>query len=130
MALALPSFTAGFVAPAAVPSLQQARSAVTMGVETELGATGPLGYWDPLGLATSKPEKFTRWRAVEIKHGRIAMMACTGEKSLPPAGARPCSRLARSAARPHSASGADLASQPRCWRPACSGAVAAPGPGR
>mmetsp|Transcript_62572 Transcript_62572/g.166248 ORF Transcript_62572/g.166248 Transcript_62572/m.166248 type:complete len:204 (-) Transcript_62572:287-898(-) len=78
MALALPSFTAGFVAPAAVPSLQQARSAVTMGVETELGATGPLGYWDPLGLATSKPEKFTRWRAVEIKHGRIAMMACTG----------------------------------------------------
>eukprot|EP00966_Prymnesium_polylepis_P099024 2293213-Prymnesium_polylepis.1 len=57
MALALPSFTAGFVAPAAVPSLQQARSAVTMGVETELGATGPLGYWDPLGLVRSRARR-------------------------------------------------------------------------
>jgi len=52
--------------------------ALTMGVESELGATGPLGYWDPLGLAVAKPEKFARWRAVEIKHGRIAMAATTG----------------------------------------------------
>lgn len=49
-----------------------------MGFESELGATGPLGFWDPLGLATAKPEKFARYRAVEIKHGRIAMAATTG----------------------------------------------------
>jgi len=79
LALALPSFTAGFVAPAALPSRVEAtRAALSMGVETELGATGPLGYWDPLGLALKQPEKFQRWRAVEIKHGRIAMMATTG----------------------------------------------------
>jgi len=49
-----------------------------MGFDSELGATGPLGFWDPLGLATAKPEKFARYRAVEIKHGRIAMAATTG----------------------------------------------------
>merc|ERR1719183_513875 len=55
-----------------------APATVTMGFESELGATGPLGLWDPLGLTKAKPEKFTRWRAVEIKHGRIAMAATTG----------------------------------------------------
>ena len=29
--------------------------------------------------ATAKPEKFARWRAVELKHGRIAMAATTGD---------------------------------------------------
>jgi hypothetical protein len=29
--------------------------------------------------ASGRPEKFGRWRAVEIKHGRVAMMATTGE---------------------------------------------------
>jgi len=68
-----------FAPPAALPArVQPSRSVLSMGVETELGATGPLGYWDPLGLAVKQPGKFTRWRAVELKHGRIAMMACTG----------------------------------------------------
>ena len=70
LALALPSFTAGFVAPAAVPSLQQARSAVTMGVETELGATGPLGYWDPLGLV--------RRGAAQEEMGAVCVCVCSG----------------------------------------------------
>jgi len=49
-----------------------------MAVQDNLGATGPLGYWDPLGLGLKQPEKFNRWRAVELKHGRIAMMATVG----------------------------------------------------
>eukprot|EP00964_Phaeocystis_antarctica_P094636 scaffold61301_cov61-Phaeocystis_antarctica.AAC.4 len=95
-------------------------------LKDELGAIGPLGYWDPLGMVRSptcqspcvllrcvmnaaalhalsrcslaacaagdallpppasagkaRPDKFTRWRAVEIKHGRIAMMATTGAR--------------------------------------------------
>ena len=32
-----------------------ARSAPTMGMESELGALGPLGYWDPLGLVRRSP---------------------------------------------------------------------------
>jgi len=67
-----------FQAPALMAAHKAAPVTVIMGMESELGATGPLGYWDPLGLATAKPEKFARWRAVEIKHGRIAMMATTG----------------------------------------------------
>jgi len=34
--------------------------------------------WDPLGLAKT-PEKFERLRFVEVKHGRIAMLACLGQ---------------------------------------------------
>jgi hypothetical protein len=109
-------------------------------LKDELGAIGPLGYWDPLGMVCSptrqspcvlprcvmnaaalhalsrwslalpatpyrplplpllsgstaaapdvwqgkaRPDKFQRWRAVEIKHGRIAMMATTGAGQRP-----------------------------------------------
>jgi len=45
--------------------------------EQEIGATAPLGYFDPLGYITDD-EKFTRYRAIERKHGRIAMMAMLG----------------------------------------------------
>ena len=62
-----------------VQNAQPARATtLTMGVESELGATPPLGYWDPLGLSVKNPDKFPRWRAVELKHGRIAMAASTG----------------------------------------------------
>jgi len=44
----------------------------------EQGATAPLGVWDPFGLSKSNPDKLERWTAVEIKHGRIAMMATLG----------------------------------------------------
>jgi len=38
---------------------------------------GPLGFWDPLGLAEDV-DSFERRRAVEIKHGRISMIAFVG----------------------------------------------------
>ena len=37
----------------------------------------PLGYFDPLGYITDE-DKLIRYRAVERKHGRIAMMAMAG----------------------------------------------------
>ena len=45
MAASTPAFT---MAPALAP--RAAPATVTMGFESELGATGPLGLWDPLGL--------------------------------------------------------------------------------
>jgi len=81
MALSLSALSVGFTPAPAVPFLPNSprASAPVMSVETELGATGPLGYWDPLGLGKkASPETFRRWRAVEIKHGRIAMMATVG----------------------------------------------------
>lgn len=44
---------------------------------TEVGATAPLGFFDPLGYITDD-DKFIRYRAVERKHGRVAMMAMLG----------------------------------------------------
>ena len=53
-------------------------SAIKMVNELELGATAPLGVYDPLGWLDGEPEAFERRRAVERKHGRVAMMAVVG----------------------------------------------------
>ena len=45
----------------------------------ELGACPPLGYWDPFGMmAFQDEEKFLRNRELELKHGRICMVATIG----------------------------------------------------
>jgi len=65
-------------AAAFAPSTQQ-RASTTLNVnELDLGRTEPLGVYDPLGWMTTEPESFERRRAVERKHGRIAMMATVG----------------------------------------------------
>ncbi len=47
--------------------------------ESEIGSQAPIGYWDPLGLVEDGDQaRFDRLRYVEIKHGRIAMLACAG----------------------------------------------------
>merc|ERR1740123_1684957 len=47
--------------------------------ENELGVQAPVGFWDPLGLAADgNLEKFKRRREIEIKHGRISMLATMG----------------------------------------------------
>eukprot|EP00434_Breviolum_minutum_P012566 symbB.v1.2.011071.t1/scaffold738.1/size167167/5 len=46
---------------------------------SDLGVQAPTGYWDPLGLnAKADAATFNRRRAVEIKHGRVAMYATMG----------------------------------------------------
>jgi hypothetical protein len=47
--------------------------------DTELGATKPFNYWDPLGMSASGDKaEFRRRRVAEIKNGRVAMFACIG----------------------------------------------------
>ncbi|CAK8994547.1 unnamed protein product, partial [Durusdinium trenchii] len=47
--------------------------------ENELGAQAPLGFWDPLGLSSDgNLYSFKRRRSVELKHGRICMLATMG----------------------------------------------------
>eukprot|EP00434_Breviolum_minutum_P033120 symbB.v1.2.029305.t1/scaffold3191.1/size61598/5 len=41
------------------------------------GAVAPLGYFDPVGLSGSQ-ERFDKFRAAEVKHGRVAMLAIMG----------------------------------------------------
>lgn len=67
-------------AAAFAPSKDVARSsALNMAFEDELGAQPPLGFFDPLGIvADGDVSKFERLRYVEIKHGRICMLAVVG----------------------------------------------------
>ena len=55
-----------------VQNAQPARATtLTMGVESELGATPPLGYWDPLGLVRD-------WRprtCTSTLHAQVTMPA-------------------------------------------------------
>jgi hypothetical protein len=66
----------------ALPSFARASSSattMTMVAEETLGVQAPAGFLDPLGfVAKDGPEAFVRRRAVERKHGRIAMVAITG----------------------------------------------------
>jgi hypothetical protein len=68
-------------AAAFAPAQNAARTSVAtnMAFEDELGAQAPLGFFDPLGLvADGDQAKFDRLRYVEIKHGRISMLAVVG----------------------------------------------------
>jgi len=60
-----------------IPSAPAAPTALSVN-ELELGNTAPLGVFDPLGWLDNEPETFERRRAVERKHGRIAMAAMVG----------------------------------------------------
>jgi hypothetical protein len=54
-------------------------SALHMSFENELGAQKPLGFWDPLNFVYQQDqERFDRLRAVELKHGRVSMLAVVG----------------------------------------------------
>jgi hypothetical protein len=77
MKLFLLSAMAGAVAAFAPSSVTPKVSTALKVSEKELGAIPPLGYFDPLGYITSE-DKFVRYRAVERKHGRIAMVAFLG----------------------------------------------------
>jgi hypothetical protein len=41
-----------------------------------IGIVGPTGFFDPLGLPSDIPQRtFKKWQELEIKYGRLAMMA-------------------------------------------------------
>merc|ERR1711953_1118400 len=47
--------------------------------ESELGVQAPVGFWDPVGYTKDGDvDTFKRRRSVEIKHGRICMLATMG----------------------------------------------------
>jgi light-harvesting complex I chlorophyll a/b binding protein 1 len=77
MKLAIAALIAGSAAAFAPAQSGKASSALNVN-ELEIGIAAPLGVYDPLGWLTSEPETFERRRAVERKHGRIAMAAVVG----------------------------------------------------
>ena len=64
-------------ASAFTPAARSARSsALKMSFDGEAGVVPPLGFFDPLNLATS--ENFEQYRTAELKHGRVAQLAVIG----------------------------------------------------
>merc|ERR1719440_1261589 len=50
-----------------------------MKAEEMSGVAGPLGFFDPVGFSTDVPEgKLLFYREVELKHGRLCMLASLG----------------------------------------------------
>merc|ERR1712176_828656 len=78
MKLAMGSLLIGSAAAFAPSSVSKGSSQLQMVNELELGVTEPLGVYDPLGWLETEPEAFERRRAVERKHGRVAMAAVVG----------------------------------------------------
>jgi len=74
--LALLAGSASAFAPTKVAQSSTALNAF----QDELGVQPPLGFFDPLDLLrTADQERFDRLRYVEVKHGRIAMLAFLGQ---------------------------------------------------
>ena len=81
LALALTGASA-FVGPAA-PARSAPLEAKSPAVLDGIGATAPFAgngkCWDPVGFTERTEDSLLLWyRAAEIKHSRVAMLACTG----------------------------------------------------
>jgi len=61
------------------PAKSSTKSTTLNAFENELGSQPPLGFFDPLGLVSDGNQaNFDRLRYVEIKHGRVSMLAVVG----------------------------------------------------
>jgi hypothetical protein len=59
-----------FVAPSTSSSASSTLIAASA-FENEVGAQAPLGFYDPFGVvAEDGAENFSKWREIELKHGR------------------------------------------------------------
>merc|ERR1719281_1887992 len=60
-------------------TVEEIKKAVQLKAEDMAGVTGPMGFWDPLGISTNVPAgRLLFYREVELKHGRICMLASLG----------------------------------------------------
>lgn len=70
---------AGSAAAFAPAQVGKSSTALRADFTSEVGAQAPLGFFDPLNVVDGFDQKqFDRLREVELKHGRISMLAVTG----------------------------------------------------
>ena len=78
LCLALVASAAAF-APAAAPKASMVLNAENADLANLPGSTNPVGPFDPLNLASFGSDETLAWfRASELKHSRVAMLATTG----------------------------------------------------
>eukprot|EP00567_Pseudictyota_dubia_P001747 CAMPEP_0197465984 /NCGR_PEP_ID=MMETSP1175-20131217/64820_1 /TAXON_ID=1003142 /ORGANISM="Triceratium dubium, Strain CCMP147" /LENGTH=201 /DNA_ID=CAMNT_0043002013 /DNA_START=11 /DNA_END=616 /DNA_ORIENTATION=- len=79
MKLALLASLIAGAAAFAPASTGKASTALKADFSNEIGAQVPLGFWDPLNVVDGEDQaEFDRLRWVELKHGRVAMLAVVG----------------------------------------------------
>eukprot|EP00520_Triparma_pacifica_P013031 CAMPEP_0118650640 /NCGR_PEP_ID=MMETSP0785-20121206/10353_1 /TAXON_ID=91992 /ORGANISM="Bolidomonas pacifica, Strain CCMP 1866" /LENGTH=203 /DNA_ID=CAMNT_0006543025 /DNA_START=8 /DNA_END=619 /DNA_ORIENTATION=+ len=83
MKLAILATLVAAVSAFAPAPMARPTSSLKMDPKDQIGVLPPLGYWDPLGLIKNGPygtpeDNFAHYRAVEVKHGRIAMAGFLG----------------------------------------------------
>jgi len=71
---------ASLVRPAPAPAVRGGIARCAYDASGEIGACDPLLFWDPIGYCQDgcTKEDFDRRRAVELKHGRLCMVATIG----------------------------------------------------
>ena len=80
MKLAIASTLAATAAAFAPAAKTVSNTALNSDFAGEIGAQEPLGFYDPLNLLEGADQKrFDRLRYVELKHGRISMLAFLGQ---------------------------------------------------
>ena len=75
--------TASAFAPAAQTTTTAPSTSLAMSTKADyadaVGATPPLGVFDPFNIIETRgDDEFNRFRALELKHGRIAMLGVVG----------------------------------------------------
>ena len=67
-------------APSASTAARSSATALAADLSGEIGAQAPLGFWDPLDMTNGgEKDTFDALREIELKHGRVAMLAVVGE---------------------------------------------------
>lgn len=62
-----------------LPTTEMLELPPSFDIRSLAGVSSPLGFWDPAGFSEGKTEgKLRFYREVEIKHGRVAMLAALG----------------------------------------------------
>ncbi|CAN0085781.1 unnamed protein product [Ectocarpus sp. 4 AP-2014] len=69
------SFVGSRVSSVARPA---SSTAVSMAASDMVGASAPLGFFDPMGFSKGPAERLNAYRESELKHGRTAMLAVVG----------------------------------------------------
>jgi hypothetical protein len=65
--------------PETKEKVEEVAKEVKLKAEDMAGVSGPLGFWDPVGFSTDCSEgKLLFYREVELKHGRVGMLASVG----------------------------------------------------
>lgn len=70
--------SAPFVGSRVANVANPATSSLSMVAADMVGASAPLGFFDPMGFSKGPEERLNAYREAELKHGRTAMLAVVG----------------------------------------------------